>query len=119
MNTEINKTRKLAGWIIAGALAALYFFSASGKFMQPEQLESMNLGDWRVIIAIGEIVSAILFLVPKTNLFGTFLLSSYMGGAIIIHMTTGTSIMMPSVVLVLVWVGSFIRNPELLAKFSK
>lgn len=119
MNIEISITRKIAGWVIAGALTALYLYSASGKFLQPQQLESMNLGDWRVIIATGEIFSAILFLVPRTNLFGTLLLSSYMGGAIILHMTSGTSIMMPSVVLVLVWVGSFIRNPELLAKFSK
>jgi hypothetical protein len=113
MSTEISKTRKIAGWVIAGLLTALYLFSASGKlFLHPEQMEQMKLGDWRIIIALGEITSALLFLFPKTNRFGTLLLSSYMGGAIIIHMTGGISIMMPSVVLILVWIVFYLRTPE-------
>lgn len=114
MITEISKTRKIAGWVIAGLLTALYLYSASGKlFLHPEQMEQMKLGDWRIIIAMGEIASALLFLFPKTTKFGTLLLSSYMGGAIIIHMTSGTSIGMPAFVLILVWVVAYLRNPEL------
>lgn len=109
-----SKIKNIAAWVIAGLLTALYLFSASNKIMQPEHLEQMKLGDWRIIIAIGEIVSALLFLIPKTNKIGTLLLSSYMGGAIIIHMTGATSIIMPVVVLILVWVVAFLRNPELL-----
>jgi hypothetical protein len=116
MQSEISKTKKITAWVIAGLLTALYLFSASGKlFFHPEQMEQMKLADWRVIIALGEITSALLFLFPKTNKFGTILLSSYMGGAIILHMTNGISIMMPSVVLILVWVVGFLRNPELFA----
>ena len=101
--------------MISGLLTALYLFSASGKlFLHPEQMVQMHLGDWRIIIAIGEITSALLFLFPKTNKIGTLLLSAYMGGAIIIHMTGGMSIVMPSVVLILVWITGVIRNPELL-----
>jgi hypothetical protein len=108
------KAKKIAAWVIAGLLTALYIYSASGKlFLHPEQMEQMKLGDWRIIIAIGEIASAILFLFPKTNKYGTLLLSSYMGGAIIIHMTSGISIGMPAVVLILVWVVAWLRNPEL------
>ncbi len=100
MSTEISKTRKITGWVIAGLLTALFLYSASGKlFLHPEQMEQMKLADWRIIIALGEIGSALLFLFPKTNRFGTLLLSSYIGGAIIIHMTGGMSIMMPSVVI--------------------
>lgn len=113
MTTKISKTRKIAAWVIAGSLTALYLYSASGKlFLHPEQMEQMKLGDWRILIALGEIGSALLFLFPKTNRFGTLLLSSYMGGAIIIHMTSGISIMMPSVVLVLVWLVFYFRQPE-------
>ena len=115
MKKEITKTSKIIAWVISGLLTALYLFSASGKlFLHPEQMEQMKLGDWRVIIAIGEITSALLFLFPKTNKIGTLLLSAYMGGAIIIHMTGGMSIVMPSVVLILVWITGVIRNPELL-----
>jgi hypothetical protein len=119
MTTEISKTRKIIGWIVSGALLALYLFSASGKIMNPEQMQAMGLADWRTLIIIGEISAAVLFFIPKTNLFGTLLLSAYMGGAIIIHMTTDTSILMASLVLVAVWGVAFIRNPELLYKFCK
>ncbi|MDR3653647.1 MAG: DoxX family protein [Paludibacter sp.] len=115
MKTEISKTSKIIAWVIAGLLTALYLFSASGKlFLHPEQMAQMHLGDWRVIIALGEITSALLFLFPKTNKIGSFLLSSYMGGAIIIHMTGGMSILLPSVVLILVWITAILRNPELM-----
>jgi hypothetical protein len=39
-----------------------------------------------------------------------------MGGAIIIHMTGGLSILMPTIVLVFIWLGGFVRNPELIKK---
>jgi len=114
MNTQISKTSKIAAWIIAGLLTALYLYSASGKlFLHPGQMEQMKLGDWRIIIALGEIISALLFLFPKTNKYGTLLLSSYMGGAIILHMTGGMSIGMPVIVLILVWVVAWLRNPKL------
>jgi hypothetical protein len=112
--SEISKTRKIVGWVIAGLLTALYLYSAAGKlFLHPEQMEQLHLGDWRMIIAIGEIGSALLFLFPKTNKLGTLLLSAYMGGAIIIHMTGGISIMMFAIVLILVWVTGFVRNQDL------
>jgi len=116
-NTEISKARKITAWVIAGLLTALFFFSSSAKlFFHPEQMGLMHLANWRVIIALGEIGSALLFLFPKTNIYGTLLLSSYMGGAIIIHMTGGLSIVLPSVVLILVWIVGFLRNPELIKK---
>jgi len=115
--TEISKARKISAWIIAGSLTALFLFSSTGKlFLHPEQMEQIHLANWRVIISIGEITSALLFLFPKTNIYGTLLLSSYMGGAIIIHMTGGLSIVMPSAVLILVWIVGFLRNPELIKK---
>jgi hypothetical protein len=76
-------------------------------------MEQMHLANWRIIIALGEITSAFLFLFPRTNIYGTLLLSAYMGGAIIIHMTSGLSILTPSVVLILIWIVGFLRNPEL------
>ncbi|MCX6228877.1 MAG: DoxX family protein [Bacteroidia bacterium] len=111
MSKEISKPKKIAAWVIAGLLTGLFLFSAAGKFLHPEQLDGIKLGDWRVIIALGEIASVLLFLYPRTNLYGTVLLSSYMGGAIIVHMTTAQSIVFPTVVLLLVWTVGYLRNP--------
>jgi uncharacterized membrane protein YphA (DoxX/SURF4 family) len=110
---DILRFKKIAAWIIAGLLTALFVNSGVNKFLHPEMMAQMHLANWQVIIAIGEITSAILFLFPKTNKIGTLLLSAYMGGAIIIHMTSNTSILMASAVLILVWVVAYLRNPEL------
>lgn len=113
MNSQISTTKKVTAWIIAGLLTALFLFSAAGKlYLHPEQMEAMKLGDWRIIIALGEIGSALLLLFPRTTKFGALLLSSYMGGAIIIHMTAAMSIAVPSIVLVLVWAVLYLRHAE-------
>jgi len=113
METTISKSRVISGWILAGLLTALFLFSATGKFLNPQMMLHLKLGDWRIIIAIGEIVSTALFLFPKTSKWGTILLSAYMGGAIVAHMISGSPIIMPSVVLIVIWATGFIRNPEL------
>lgn len=113
MNTTISKSRVISGWVLAGLLTALFLFSALGKFTNPQMMEKLKLGDWATIIAIGEITATILFLFPKTNKWGTFLLSAYMGGAIVAHMITAQSIIFPSVLLIVIWITGFIRNMEL------
>ncbi|RMG77092.1 MAG: DoxX family protein, partial [Bacteroidetes bacterium] len=98
-------------------LTALFIFSAIGKFTMPEMAENFQkwgLGDWRIIIGIGETISAILFLIPRTNIYGTLLLSAHMGGAIVTHMSHGEPFIFQSVILILVWVTAFVRNPKLL-----
>ncbi len=121
MENQLSKKRKITGWIITGLITALLLFSAMGKFTMPEMAENFTkwgLDDWRTIIAIGEIISALLFLFPKTNIFGVFLLSSHMGGAIVVHMGHGEPFMVQSIILVFIWITGFVRNPELLVKFK-
>lgn len=116
-NTNLSKNRRIAGWVISVLLTALFLSSASGKFFMPEMatnLTNYGIGNWLIIIALGEITSTLLFLFPRTNVYGTLLLSSYMGGAIMVHMSHGESFIFQSVVLILIWVGGFIRNPQLL-----
>lgn len=115
---NLLKIKKIAAWAIAASLTALFLYSAAGKlFIHPEMMDSTPLAKWRIIIAIGEITSAVLFLFPRTNIYGTILLSSYMGGAIMVHMMSGTSILFPSFVLILVWIVGFLRNPYLYKKY--
>ena len=117
----MSKGRKITGWVIAGLITAMLLFSATGKFMMPEMADNFakwGLAEWITIIAIGEIISAILFIIPKTNLLGAFLLSAHMGGAVVTHMSNGEPFIVQSVILVLVWTAAFIRNPELLARLK-
>ena len=112
MNSEISKTKKIIAWILAGLLLILYLGSAGAKFFLPEQMNQMQLADWRIVIATGEIVIALLFLIPKTNKYGTLLLSSYMEGAIVTHMIWSIPLYMPALVLILIWIVFYLRNPK-------
>src|SRR5207237_2567313 len=98
-----------------------FIFSASGKLLRAEAVvEAMSgwgLGDYVVLIGAGELVSAVLFLIPRTHSLGLLLLSAYMGGAIVTHMQHGEAFVAQSVILALVWVAGYLRHPEVLQSF--
>lgn len=100
---------------MAGLIAALMLFSAMGKLLMPEMaanFEKWGLGDWRVVIAVGEAVSALLFLFPATHRMGLLLMSAYLGGAIMAHMGHAEPFVVPAVLLILVWATGLVRNPS-------
>lgn len=115
--------RRLAAWILTGLLTALFVMSGVMKLMQPKEVvegfAKFGLSDWLYIIAVGELVSAALFLLPQTYSLGVLLLSSYMGGAILAHMSHDESIVGPSVILLLVWLAAWLRNPLVLSSFYR
>ena len=116
-----SKGRRIAAWILTGLLTLLFAFSAFGKFVRAPQVvettDKWGLTDHLTLIGIGEIVSALLFLIPRTNSLGLLLLSAYMGGAIATHMQNGEPYILPSIVLLLIWVAGYLRHPEVLQSF--
>jgi len=74
-------------------------------------------GSKLIFIAVLEIGSAILYLIPITRSAGLLLLSAYLGGAIATHMGHGQSIAQPSFVLSFLWLGAWLRHPEILWSF--
>ena len=65
------------------------------------------------MIGIVELISIILFLIPRTGILGTLLLAAYMGGAIATHLEHGQSIVAPCVIQAFVWIVAVFRFPEL------
>lgn len=110
----MNKKEKIILGI--SILLALFLagFAGLGKLMGGEDVVALftkgGIEDWRVIIGVGQIVSAVLFAIPLTQRFGTWLLSSYFGGAIMLHMTINESIMVPTLFLIIIWVLSILRK---------
>jgi hypothetical protein len=116
-----NRVRALAGWILTGLLSLLFIASAAGKLLRAEPvvevMSKWGLGDQVLLIGVGELVCAALFLIPRTHSLGLLLLSAYMGGAIVTHMQHGEAYVAQSVFLVLIWVAGYLRNPEVLQSF--
>lgn len=68
------------------------------------------------LVAVLEIVSAALFLYRRTRPFGVLILSSFLGGAICTHVQMGAyaEAIGPFVLLILVWIGTWLRHPQAL-----
>jgi len=60
-----------------------------------------------LLIAVLELVSATLFLLPKTRSVGLLLVSAYLGGAIATHVGHGQSPVPPVALLTLIWMGTY------------
>jgi uncharacterized membrane protein YphA (DoxX/SURF4 family) len=116
-----SRGRVIAGWVLTVLLAVLFMvtasFKLSGAAQVVEGMQKWGLGDQRILIGVGELTSALLFLIPLTHSLGVLLLSAYMGGAIVTHMRHGESYVAQSVILALIWVTGFLRHSELLQSF--
>ncbi len=113
-----QKAIKITGWVFTLILGLLFTMSAVVKLTQNEMAlaQASNFGitpDTYVFIGLIEIISLILFIIPRTGVLGTLLLAAYMGGAIATHLQHQEPVAVAVVVQVLVWVTAFIRFPEL------
>lgn len=118
-NYPVGSKRQLAGRILIALGSLLLIGSSVAKFVHiPKivvQLSSMGFdGDKLLAIAILELVSAIFFLIRSTRSIGLLLISAYMGGAIATHVGHGSSPAQPGIVLTLLWMGAYLRHPQIL-----
>lgn len=118
------KTKKIIGWILSSLVSALLLFSAFNKLAGnfTEMMSSFGFTESEtILIGIGEILATVFFLIPKTSSLGLLLLSAYMGGAIATHMQASPpaeSYVMPSVILIVIWLAALLRVPGTLLSFK-
>jgi hypothetical protein len=114
-----GKTRRTIGTTLIVLGGALLLGSAGAKLAHvPQVVAQMNSvgfsGEKVTFVAILELVSALLFLIPATRSAGLLLVSSFLGGAIATHLQHGQPILPPSIMLILLWVGAWLRHPIIL-----
>lgn len=117
------KIRKITAWIFIEIVSALFIMSASMKLRGGAEIAG-NFAKWSLegklmLIGMGELTAAILFLIPRTSSLGVLLLSAHMGGAIATHMEHGEIYLPQAIILLLVWSANYLRNPEMLDSFTK
>jgi hypothetical protein len=116
-----SKALTWAGWIIAGLLALMLFFSATMKFVYPPLMAE----DWvnkfgypeKFALAIGvvELGCLVLYLIPRTAVLGAVLLTGYLGGAVATHVRINDVFVPPIIVGIFVWLGLYLRDPRIRA----
>ncbi len=113
-----TKTRNIIGWVLTGLLAVAFLGSAYGKLTLSgdmlKQAAQMGFSASGIkLLAALEIFCFIMFVIPRTGVFGTLLLVAYMGGAIATHIEHQMPVMGPVIVSCVVWITAVIRFPEL------
>jgi uncharacterized membrane protein YphA (DoxX/SURF4 family) len=126
MNPQ-NKWLKITGFVLHALMAALFIFAGAmkvGGFMPADQVQKMaefGIGDKLVLIGVGELVAAVLLVLPWTSPLGTLVTSGLWGGIISFNMSHGQDFIFPSVLLAVLWIAGYWRGsvPLLFLNTSK
>lgn len=113
-----QKAIKITGWALTIILGILFTMSAFMKITLNEaaleQASSFGIDATTYqFIGIIEIVSLLLFIIPRTGVLGTMLLVAYLGGAIVTHLQHQQPIALAVIIQILLWITAFVRFPEL------
>ena len=118
-----SRARSLTGTIMIYLPGIALFLSSILKLAHiPGVVEEMAragfAGEKLILVASLEMLSACLFLYPRTRSFGVLFLSSFLGGAICTHVQMGefAKVVPPAILLTLAWSGMYLRSAELLWK---
>jgi DoxX-like protein len=118
----ISRKGLWAGRIVSGLAVLFLLFDSLIKVMKlaPAVEGTTALGYPATAvrgIGIIELICLILYVVPRTSVFGAILLTGYLGGAIATHVRVGspllTHTLFPIYVALLIWGGLFLRDDRL------
>src|SRR5712672_3633169 len=113
--------KMVGGWVLHSLIAGMMILAGSAKILglfPPEEVAKLGLSVPIQVIGAGELVSAILLLIPRTSSLGLLLTSAFWGGAICLHMSKGELFVLQSVFLLVTWVGAYLRVPGAFGSFS-
>jgi hypothetical protein len=117
---ERSKKVVWTGRIVSGLASVMFAMSAVMKLKGgagPSQMFAhLGLGESLILpIALLELSSLAIYLVPRTSVLGAILLSGYMGGAILAHLRVGEPPVVQAVLGIFVWLGLYLREERLRA----
>lgn len=120
---KMNQNWKaIAGWILHGLVGGIMILSGAANLLDllpSEMVAKFNLSVPIKVIGAGELISGLLLLIPYTASLGVLLTSSFWGGAICLHIFNNEPFALPSILLLLTWIGAYLRVPGTFASFTE
>lgn len=106
------------GRVISALPVLILLFSASMKLTKnADYIKNMvNAGIPETLIPtllILQLLSTILYVIPKTAYVGAILITGYMGGAILTHLRIGEPAVIQTLLPILAWLGLYLRDEKL------
>ena len=109
-------TLKNLGWVLTALVTFMLGMSSVSKIVGTEEMvknfTSMNLLPYLALLGFVELAGVVMLVIPKTAKYGAVLLSSYLSGAVAIHMAMmgGTGVMVPIILGLAVWSAYCLRT---------
>jgi hypothetical protein len=109
-------TLKNLGWLLTILVSVMLGSSALSKLLGSDEMIKnftfMNLLPYLDLLGMVELAGVILLVIPKTSMYGAVLLSSYLSGAVAIHLSMmgGQGIFLPIILGVVVWTSHCLRT---------
>jgi hypothetical protein len=108
------------GYAMSALPSLMLFFSAGMKLSNSAMVvEGFSKMGYPVHLTLGigavELVSTILYLIPRTSVLGAILLTGYLGGATATHVRLGEPFIGPVLFGVLIWGGLYLRDARIRA----
>jgi uncharacterized membrane protein YphA (DoxX/SURF4 family) len=109
-------TLKNLGWALTAIVTFMLGMSSVSKIVGTQEMINnftfMNLLPYLALLGVVELAGVVMLVIPKTSKYGAILLSSYLSGAVAIHMSMmgGTGVMMPFVLGLAVWSAHCLRT---------
>jgi hypothetical protein len=106
------------GWVLSVLVSLAFAFSAVMKLMlHPEVVKgTAHLGLPESLIrplGVLELLCVVVYLVPRTAVFGAILVTGYVGGTIITHLRVGEPVYVNILLGILIWLGLSLRDARL------
>lgn len=120
MSTPLSRKLLIAGWILTILPVLMLVMSAVMKLTKPpEVIEGFKKLGWdeslALALAIVELGSAIIYLIPRTAVLGAILLTGYLGGAIATHVRLHEPFHIPLILGIVIWGGLYLRDERIRA----
>ena len=110
MSTKTKRTISIVLMVLPSIMIAMSaFMKLAGAEKIVEGLTKGGLGNYVLLFGIIELVSLILFLVPKTHKIGFLLICCYLGGALSIELASGQP-PVAAILLAVIWTAVFLRD---------
>jgi len=116
-----SKARIWTGRVLTAMVALFLLFDGIMKVIKERHVlqSAAQLGySTESMVAIGTLLLActLVYVIPRTAVFGALLLTAYLGGAVATQVRVGNPVfecIFPVIFGVLVWAGLFLREPRL------
>lgn len=109
-------TLKNLGWLLTAVVSFMLGMSGISKVIGTEEMvnnfTTMNLLPYLALLGVVEVAGVVLLIIPKMSKYGAVLLSSYLSGAVAIHLSMmgGAGVLVPIILGIMVWAAYYLRT---------